>query len=219
MKRDDELTAIIAEAVKAARDACMEDVDEKIAAAVDLGVKIGAAAGAEIGAKAAIRAVDRERGGIKRAQYDRRLRNTKLLLKNYRTLREHCRNAAYDVSSAAEESDEMSEIMELMNASHKDESLYVESIKQTAIRTGIILAHIDRMLRIYEALCAESGRESDRRRWRILHALYIAEGQATPEELAEEEEIDKRTVYRDIDACADDLAVLFFGIDGIRDLS
>ena len=48
-----------------------------------------------------------------------------------------------------------------------------------------------------------------------LHDLYLAEEPSTAEQIASREKIDRRTVYKDIDACLSDLSVLFFGIDGL----
>ena len=215
-KETEETKALINAAVAAAVEACMRGIDEKIKEAVNLGVTIGAAAGAEIGAKAAVRAVERERKAYKKVQYDRRFHNTKLLLRHYRTLNEHYKNAIFDTETAREESDDFVEIMELMNGTLGDEELYVESIKQSVLRTKVIMAHVNKMLEIYEGICERSTRSDDARHWRVLRAIYLAD-EATPAmEVAAQENIDKRTVYKDIDAAVQDLTVLFFGIGGLE---
>lgn len=215
-KETEETKALINAAVAAAVEACMRGIDEKIKEAINLGVTLGAAAGAEVGAKAAVRAVERERKAYKKQQYDRRFHNTKLLLRHYRTLNEHYKNAIFDAETARDESDEFVEIMELMNGTLGDEELYVESIKQSVLRTKVIMAHVNKMLEIYEEICERSSWSDDARHWRVLSAIYLNDTATPATEVAAQENIDKRTVYKDIDAAVADLTVLFFGIGGLE---
>ena len=211
-----ETEKLINAAVETAVAACLQGIDEKINAAIDLGVAIGAATGAEIGAKAAVRAVERERKNFRKKQHDMRFHNTKLLLRHYRTLNEHYKNAIFDSDTAKEESKEFSEIMELMNGTLVDEDVYIESIKQSAMRTKVIMAHVNKMLEIYENICQRSARRDDGRHWRVVKAIYLDDVATTATEVAAAENIDKRTVYKDIDVAVADLTVLFFGIGGIE---
>lgn len=208
--------ALIEAAVTAACEACMKGIDQKLEAAVNLGVTIGAAAGAEIGAAAAGRAVERERSKFKKQQYDRRFHNTKLLLRHYRALNEHYHNAVFDVQKAEASDEDFADIMQAMNSSIADEELYVESIKQSCIRTKVIMAHVNKMLDIYKIMCERSHRPDDMRHWRVLEALYLADTGTTAGAIAENEHIDKRTVYKDIDVCIADLTTLLFGIGGLE---
>ena len=50
---------------------------------------------AEIGAKEALKAYDQERKKEQGKRADRRLRNTKLLLRNYHMLKEHAENSVF----------------------------------------------------------------------------------------------------------------------------
>ena len=45
-----------------------------------------------------------------------------------------------------------------------------------------------------------------------------AGGAGAAEDVAEEEQIDKSTVYRTLEKAYDDLAVLFFGIEGVKSI-
>lgn len=211
-----DIQRIISAAIAAACESCMKGIDEKIQEAVNLGATIGAAAGAEVGAAAAVRAVERERKRIKSIQYDKRFHNTKLLLRHYRTLNEHYKNAVFDVHSAQASDEDFAEIMQAMNSNISDEDLYVESIKQSVVRTKVIMAHVNKMLEIYKIMCDKSNRASDKRHWRVLEGLYLDDAGSTAGALAEKEHIDKRTIYKDIDVCIADLTVLFFGIEGIE---
>ncbi len=155
--------ALIEAAVTAACEACMKGIDEKLQAAVNLGVTIGAAAGAEIGAAAAVKAVERERAKFKKQQYDKRFHNTKLLLRHYRALNEHYHNAVFDVQTAEASDEDFSDMMQAMNSTIADEELYVESIKQSCIRTKVIMAHVNKMLDIYQIMCERSHRPDDKK--------------------------------------------------------
>lgn len=71
---------------------------------------------------------------------DRRLHNTDLLLRNYRTLKASYENAVYK-SKEGEVTEVLEDIMTM-----KDDKVIVESIKTSAKRTAIMVQHIDKML-------------------------------------------------------------------------
>ena len=128
-KKGEDLTTIIQTAVTAAFEVANKNIEEKLSKAVELGTKIGAAVGAEVGAKAAVKAVEREKKKMRDKQYDRRYHNTKLLLRNYRQLNEHFKNAIFEVEQAEEYDESFYDIMEIMSDRGYDDDLYVKSIK------------------------------------------------------------------------------------------
>lgn len=213
-----EIEKLVQAAVNVAVESKLNDIEEKIQAALNLGATIGASAGAEVGAAAAIKAIERERDNFRKKKLDRKLRNTKLLLKNYRTLQKHYQHAVYDVDSAAENSADFAEILDRMNSGIYDDDMYIESIKQSCLRTKIIMAHVNSMLDIYNAACNQSGKAESARRWRVLQNLYLKPEAMTAEEIAKKENIGERTVYKDIDVCVNDLSTLFFGIDALENM-
>ncbi len=214
-KSELELQNIIQTAVTAAFEVANQNIEEKLQKAVELGTKIGAAVGAEVGAKAAVKAVEREKKRVRERLYDRRYHNTKLLLQNYRHLNEHFKNAIFEIEQAEEFDETFYDIMECMNSRGYDDEIYVEGIKQSTIRTKIIMTHVNRMLDIYGIMCERSSREDDKRHYRILRAMYIDEIPTTAQAIADREKIDKRTVYRDIDAATACLTSLLYGADGL----
>lgn len=216
-QKKDETQAIIEAAVMAAVEASMKGIDEKIQEAINLGVTIGAAAGAEIGAAAAVKAVERERRNYRKQQYDWKYHNTKLLLRNYRRLNEYYKNAVFSTESAEEADEDFETVMRNMGRP-ADETIFVESIQKNFIATKIIMTHVNKMLECYKIMCERSSRQDDARHWRVLEGLYITDSYTTAEEIATQEHIDKRTVYRDVDICAADLTALLFGIGGIENL-
>ena len=217
MTSKEEAKALIEAAVTAAIEASMRELDEKLQAAVNLGVTVGAAAGAEVGAKAAVKAVERERRAYRKKQYDWKYQNTKLLLRNYRRLNAYYENAIFSIEDAAEADVSFEDIMRNMGRP-ADEEIFVESIQKNYLATRIIMTHVNKMLDCYEIMCERSNRQDDKRHWRVLEGLYLSENYTTAEQIAKQEHIDKRTVYKDIDVCAADLTALFFGVGGIERL-
>lgn len=215
-KPDETIKGLIDAAVTVAVEACMKGLDEKIEAAVNLGVTVGATAGAEAGAAAALKAAERMRRTIKKQDYDWKLHNVKLLLRNYRRLNEYYENAVFDTEGAAEADADFEEILRSMSGKGTDDDILVESIQRNYLTTKIIMTHVNKMLDCYQIMCERSKRPEDARRWRVLDGLYISDCYTSAEEIAKRENIDKRTVYRDIDICADDLTALFFGVGGIE---
>lgn len=216
-KNNKTVEQMIQEAVDAAAKGILEGVELKIQRAFELGAEIGAAKGAEIGAQAAIEAVENERRRYRRARYDRQLRNTKLLLQHYRSLNSHYANAVWEEDDSEDE-DSFCDIMELMNSRSYDDEVFVDSIKQSSKKTRIIMRHVNKMLEEYETMCKESSRPDDLRHWRVIKALYLSPTRTAAMDVAEAERIDKRTVYKDVDAAVEDLTMLLFGVEGIEKL-
>lgn len=167
---------------------------------------------AETGAAAGIKAFEDERKKTKAQHVDTRLRNTKLLLRNFRMLKAHSESAVYDIEQLLDESPY--DILDLMNSGSGGG--FVESIKSSVARTAIMVQHVETMLQLYETYCFKSRRPEEERRCRIIQALYINDEHMTVYEVAQRENIDARTVYKDIDSAAEKIAAFIFGIDGIR---
>lgn len=183
---------------------------------LDIAIEKGVAAGV----KAATDRIEEERKKERKGRYDRRLHNTRLLLKNYRVLKHHALDAVHTGARAneviSENAVDILDDLESMGFRKVDDRLYIESIKRSQQRTRIIIEHIDEMLRYWRIDCEQSGREEALRRYRIVVDTYISDDQMTAEELAQREHIEKRTVYKDIKAAMQPLSALIFGIDGIK---
>lgn len=167
---------------------------------------------AEAGARAALERIETERQQSRKEMADRRLRNTKLLLRNYRLFKAHAENAVYEV--LPDESPQT--ILEDLMMPGRDNTLFVESIKESAARTATIVKHMETMMQIYHAYCVTTGEEEDIRRWRVVYGLYISPDRQTVAELADREGVVERTIYKDVDAACEKIAALMFGIDGIK---
>ena len=215
-KREIDVQTLIATAIAATYDTCMTGIDEKIQEAVNLGVTIGAATGAEIGAAAAIRAVERERKRLKKQRYDKRFQNTKLLLQNYRNLNKYYHNAVFDTETAYRVEEDFEVLMRRMDGGKFEDNLFVESIKRNHAVTHVIMTHVNKMLDIYRVMCNRSNRAEDKRHWNVLEMIYIDDNPMSADEIAQQESIDKRTVYKDIEVCVADMTTLLFGVGGIE---
>ena len=180
---------------------------------MDIAIEKGVAAGV----KAAADRMEEERKKDRKGRYDRRLHNTRLLLKSYRVLKHHALGAVHTGAQANEKIEENAvDILEELDDERVDDRLYIESIKRSQQRTRIIIEHIDEMLRYWKIDCEQSGKEEALRRYRIVFATYIGDDQIAAEDLARREHIEKRTVYKDIKAAMRPLSALIFGIDGIK---
>ena len=169
--------------------------------------------GIDAGVKAAMEHIRTEREKERKSRQDRRLRNTRLLLKNYRLLKEHTKGAIFRANQARERA---VDILDGLNDYEMDDGLYIESIKKSQQRTLIILAHIDQMLELYKAYCYNSGNPENIRRYGVVMATYSDEPKKSALEIAGTFGIEKRTVYKDIKAAANPLTALLFGIDSLR---
>lgn len=216
MDEKHEMDRRIEAAVRAAIEAGITDIEGKIRAAIEVGVEVGAAAAAEAAATAAAKAAERERKRLQRQQVDRRYHDTKLLIRKYRQLNEYYQNAVFDGDGAEEADEDFEEIMRSFGVSFRDEKITADSIKRNYLVTRVVMAHVNKMLDVFQTMCERSNRASDKRRWRVLHDLYLAEKPSTAEQIASREKIERRTIYKDVDACLSDLSVLFFGIDGLN---
>lgn len=169
--------------------------------------------GVETGTKVAIDYMTEEKKAQQKGRYDRRLRNTRLLLKNYRTFKQHAQGAVFNAKQASENA---IDILENLDEFTFDDDLYIESIKRSQQRTIIIMRHVDEMLKYYRIACEQSGREDEMRCYRIIMATYIDEERKTAEEIAEAEHIERRTVYKNINSAIKPLSGLIFGVDSLK---
>lgn len=167
---------------------------------------------AEAGAKAAMDRIDEERKNMRKKSSDRRLRNTKLLMRNYRMLKENADNSVFGRSQMEESAaDILTSMMNLYN-----DEVIVESIKRSASRTAIIVSHIETMLGLYEAYCGKSSNPLDNRRYEIIRDMYIVENPMTVKEIAKKQKMSRENVYSDIKIAIEMLTSLIFGVDGLN---
>ncbi len=160
-----------------------------------------------IGARAATDTLQRAHKEEQKQAADRRLHNARLLLKNYRMLKESCQNAIYNREMCY---DILSETMEM-----SDDRAIVESIRRTSERTAVILAHIDKMLDVYRIYSQKNG-DREKRQYNVIFDYYIAKKAITIKGLTQKYKVSRVTIYDDLKAGEGKLSALLFGVDGIR---
>jgi len=133
--------------------------------------------------------------------YDKRLRNTRLLLDNYNNFIEHCGNAVYNSEQLEEDI-------------FVDNEIIINSILKSKRRTEIMINHIKSCLDYY----INSGRMSKnieiQRRVEAVELIYIKKMKHN--EAADYLHVDPRTFRRDRKKAVEELAVIFWGVDGIK---
>lgn len=180
-------------------------------------IKKSAEVAAKEAAERAITAVENEHRKYRSERFRKQYANTRLLLQHYRSLNSHYANAVWE--SDTDEFDEFIDIMELMNGYNYDDVVVVDTIKKSSEKTRIIMRHVNKMLDIFHSQCQKSKYSEDMRHWRVIKGLYLQPEKVSADDIAERENINRRTVYRDVDAAVEDLTMLLFGIDGVEKLS
>ena len=152
-------------------------------------------------------------GKARRERHHRVVNSAKMLLKNYRRFKKMTVSSVYGKDSSTNET--LVELLELMQGIYRSGELEVVSIKDRVARTELMIEHIDAMLEVYKKDCNRSP--EGQRRYRVIYWMYLSEDESkTAEDIAEMENVVVRTVFRDIKTAYEELAVLFFGIDGVR---
>lgn len=147
--------------------------------------------------------------------YDIKLKNTRLLLKNYRRFVNFCEQAT--VSEKELESATVEEILDKLYCTAYDEVTIVQSILASKKRTEIIMTHIKKIINFYIFDAESSKNDEKRRRAHILNDLYI-KGKKQPRmsEMSKKYHISERQINRDKKTAIEEIAIFMFGIDGIR---
>lgn len=167
---------------------------------------------AEAGARAGIEKYEETLKKNQKQRSDKRYHNTKLLLRNFRMLQLNAENSVFGRTQMNESA---ADILESMMNIYNDE-VVVESIKNSATRTAIIVSHVKTMIDMYQICCERSGNELDQRRFDIVHGLYVAEEKVTRRELMNKWHISSDTTYQDEKVAIERLSALIFGVDGLK---
>lgn len=143
----------------------------------------------------------------------RKLHNTRLLLRNYQVMKENCTESVY--SKAMARNTDMEYFDQLMRGKEDREDLIIASIKESAERTAVILAHVDKMLAVFKGYCTRSG-SMETRRYEVLKRTYLLKTKKKAKDLALDFDVTERTIFKDLEIAEERLSVLFFGVDGLK---
>lgn len=156
----------------------------------------------------ALEYMEKEKKRREKEKHDRRLRNIKLLLRNYRRFVKHCENVKVDMAEIRKKLDNEVDLA--------TDEIELQSILRSKERTLAMVNYINQALKVYKFICQESADPDDLRRYETVYQLYISDEKKTVEEIAAGHFVHKRTVYKDIDKACESLSVLMFGIDGVK---
>jgi hypothetical protein len=158
----------------------------------------------EIIVEAVLKEQQKQDNKKKEHKKDWRLRNTKMLLKNYHLLQKHC--------------DEITEDLEAFEEVIFDpEELNLRSLMKYKAKTKKMLDYFDNSWGSYQSYCKNRGSVYSRR-CDVLYKLYISPNEFTKIKIAELYNMDERTVRRDEKKALEELSVFLFGIDSLSDL-
>lgn len=155
----------------------------------------------------ALEYLEKEKQKQLKTKRDRRLRNIRLLLKNYRAFVKHSEKIKEELTT-----DQQEKAMDELYA----DDFALESIKRSKQRTLALVQFMQRMLNVYRIMCEESNNPEDKRRYQVIYAMYLSDTKMTAEEIAKCHFIDRSTVFRDVNKACETLSVLIFGVDAIQ---
>lgn len=186
------------------------EIDPKLLTVIQSSVSAGVVEG--------VRLIEEKKENAIKGKYDRKIRDTKLLLKNYRLFKKHIKETTYTEGQL--ETATVSEILDklyILEDSEKDDLTIVQGILKSKKRTEIIITHIDTIILGYTTSASKSKDNEFKRRANVINKLFI-EGKKgkSYEQIAEEEHTSVSSVKRDKNRAIKEIAILLFGIDGIR---
>lgn len=158
----------------------------------------------EIIAEAVLREHQKQENKTNLSSKDWRLRNTKLLLRNYRWLEAHCEEIVEDL-------EEYEDII------FDPEELNLKALMKYKAKTKRMMNYFDATWGSFFQHCKNSGKMAQRRA-DVLFKLYISHGEFKKIEIAELYGIDESTVRRDESKATKELSIFLFGIDSLNDL-
>lgn len=169
---------------------------------------------AEKAAKVTLETLKQQKKKERKERRDWRLRNTRLLLEHLQQFDIHAQKSVYDVRKVLESAQNDPEGVYSQQLSSRQD-VYLEGLAISAGRTETLVQQTKSMLDLYRLQCEKGGVEKQRR-YRVLKA-YSLDGKDY-QEIMEEEDISKSTVFRDIETAIEELSIMLFGIDIFYDL-
>lgn len=208
----------MAEEITAVAEEQIEEVKEEkryvVISAEDLDDLIKAA-GKE-GAKKGVEAYERRKEKEREEFADKVKNSAKTIIIHYRQLKKMKNTSVTDADTVTDPT--LKEILDGILDRVRKEEFNLTSTNKNRIVTGMLMNHVDVQLENYKRECRKSKIQDIQRRYRVVEMIYLRENPMDLEEVAEQEQIDKSTVYRTLEKAYDDLSVLFFGIEGVKSI-
>ncbi|MCJ7839965.1 hypothetical protein MUB24_03360 [Lederbergia sp. NSJ-179] len=160
---------------------------------------------AEVASQQAVKAYKADLEKVEEVRHDRRLRNIRLLLKNYRALMIHAEKLKDDIDDFEETS-----IHQLNVYTVSLES--IESIMKSQKKTIAMTQFIKDKVEAYKNSCSKE----ELKYYQVLEMKYISSKKYTHQEIADRMHVDRTTVSRYLTRAVEDLLVIVFGVEALH---
>lgn len=162
----------------------------------------------------AIESYKKEAQATERRNTSERKRKTKQILSSYRRIKKQI-EAGFNFTETEKAELRWKFIEDLMGNSDgkllKSERIMADEERKRE-ENLYTLRWLENALTLYRSECELAVNEEERRRFRVIEKTYLIDSPMTPDEIAEEENISRRTVFRDIDTAVSILTIYLFGI-------
>lgn len=160
-----------------------------------------------------IEAYREERRREARERNKQRMKDTMYLLHNYRQIKLQAAEVIASLSEVADENLEFFENLMQKGDAQKEGGIDVfATIRSNAKATLILMTYIDKVLQAYQRICFSSKKPEEQRRYRVLEAMCLINEPLSVRDIAEMENIDKRTVHKDFEMACEKISTLLFGV-------
>lgn len=156
----------------------------------------------EVVSKAAIQEFKKELKRFEKEKEDNRLFNTRLIIFNYRELKDHCNTIPQQVE-------------EFEESIFDEEKLSLETLMRERAKTYVMMEYIDLMWEAYEKH-AKKRDDLYRRRFDIVNRLYVSKESLTVSKLSELHHISIPIIYKDRNIGISNFSVFLFGMKALR---
>ncbi|MFY4480774.1 hypothetical protein ACJ8LO_09450 [Latilactobacillus sakei] len=150
-------------------------------------------------------AVFKQQHKAKRKERDRRLRNTKMLLQNYRRLKTHI-----EIEPGNEE-------LTMNYETESGEIIRFDELNKYHAKSRALIKYLDNILAAYKIECKQ-GDDSDWRRYNVIDKLYLSTSKMSLSEIATIYDKDRSTIDRDKRRGINDISVMLYGMDALNDV-
>ncbi|AVK62449.1 hypothetical protein C5Z25_12075 [Lactobacillus sp. CBA3605] len=133
-----------------------------------------------------------------------RVKNTKLLLKNYDILTEHSKEIDTDIDR-------------YLNDVFSKDDLKLRSIAGYKARTKKMMEYIDLMLGSYHEYVLKRG-SAAKRRYFVINSLYVNPEKWTYLKIAEYFDVSEKTIKRDAQEAIREFSIFLFGITSLEEM-
>lgn len=150
------------------------------------------------------RIIIKEQQKLEKKEHDRRLRNTMMLLINYRRLKLHIQTEPGD--------DELTMEYEEKNGV----VIRFDEISKYHAKSRALIKYLDKILKVYKVEC-EEGSDADYRKYQVINKLYLTPHKYRLIDLQPIYDKDTSTLNKDKLKAIEDISVMLYGVEALLD--